>query len=332
MPTIGKIRFLVIIFFLSLNLFISRTWAAEDNHVLNLNPLTGVLIGRSEEFLFKYKNSDQYVSELLWDLKPLFYLGLGLEYCPGKPFERDSFFAAGSVKIGLPLKTGIMEDRDWDNKYEDYLTKYSRHDAFSQNAILADISAGYSWYLGDKFVLGAFGEFSYMYYSWMAENGYYQYAKSNEEWDDSIPKINIYGPAIRYAQNWFILSPGMFMKIKLSDNFLLEGNFRYSPLIFCADRDDHLFQDEFGEGQLFFGYFYFGHYIDGGARLIYSPVTNLDLSLSLSYRYITGMRDKTYYATTGAGASGHTFENYEGGAGFSALDINLAVKIRVFGF
>jgi len=332
MPTIGKIRFLVTLFFLPLNLLMAQIPAAQSNYSLYLYPQTGIFIGKSEEFLYKYKNSDQYVSELLWDLKPLFYAGLGLEFCPNDPFDRNGFSAAGSLKFGLPLKTGIMEDRDWDDDNNDKLRKYSRHDAFSQNAIFADISAGYSWLIGDYLVLGAFGEFSYMYFSWMAENGFYQYAKSNEEWDESIEKISVYGAAIRYIQNWFILTPGISIKGRLNSNFSLGGKIRYSPLVFCADRDDHLFWDGFGKARLFYGYFYFGHYIDGDASIVYSPVKNFNLSLSLSYRYITGLRNKTYYSFTGSGFSGYSFGNFDGGAGFSAFGINLAARIRIYGF
>jgi len=333
MFTIGKISLLVSLLFLCR--FTAIAEPGTGRHSLSISPLMGMITGKSEENLYKYKDSDQHVSQLLWDLKPLFFTGFELDFGPAEPFKSGGFASAASLKFGLPFKTGIMEDRDWADNSADYLTHYSRHDAYSQNAILAAISAGYSWRITDFFVLGAYGEFSYMYFSWMAEDGFYQYSTFSgghyNEWDESIPKEKVYGAVVRYAQNWFIFSPVLSVKGRIHGRLFVEGNISYSPLAYCADRDDHLLQDTSGHGKLFFGNFPFGHYINVSARLNYSLLETLDLCLSFSYRYITGLRDKTYYAITGAGASGHSIVNYEGGTGYSAIDINLAAKIRVYG-
>ena len=337
MLNIRKISILVILLFLSLNVLEAQNEAAGKHYGFSLSPLAGILIGKSEEILYKYSYNDQYVSQLIWDLKPLIYVGLDVNFGRREPFEQNSFLAGASVKFGLPLKTGIMEDRDWQDKDYDYLTNYSRHDVYTQNAILLDLSAGYYWRVKDFLTIGVLGEFSYMYFSMMAENGYYQYAAKSGgnyiPWNDSIAKIPIYGAAIRYIQNWFIISPRISARGRLSRLFSVEGNIMYSPLVFCADRDDHLLLERLSYGShqnLFYGYFYFGHYVNGNLGFTCSPAKNFDLSLSLSYRYITGLRNKTYYIRTGPGISGDSFENnYEGGAGFSAFDIEFAAKIRI---
>ena len=333
MPTIRKITGLVSIFLLILVPLVAYEEDAKGG--FSLSPLMGMIIGQSEEILYKYKNSDQYVSQLLWDLKPLFYLGIDSDFGPRDPFQKSGFIASGSVKFGLPLKTGMVEDRDWNDSSADYLTHYSRHDAYSQNAILTDLSAGYSWRIKDYLVLSACGKFSYMYFSWMAENGYYQYADKVDghykKWDESIPKKSVYGAIMRYIQHWFILAPVLTVKSRLERRIFFEGSVSYSPLIYCADRDDHFFSDVPYHGRLFYGYYSFGHYIDGNTRITFSASKNLDLSLSISYRYITGLRDVSFYAYTGADVSGNAIENYDGGTGYSALDINFATRIRLYG-
>jgi outer membrane protease len=300
-----------------------------ESYDLSLSPLGGFLYGQGEEIVYKYPDSDQYLSELLWDLKPLWYAGLGVDFGPKNPFERHGFIARARLKFGLPLKAGFLEDRDWAASHAHYLTNYSRHDTYVLNAILGDLSAGYSWHIG-AFSIAAYGEFSYMRFSWSGEDGYVQFPKDSSgnyrddlPWNDGLSKDYQHGMVIRYSQNWFILSPGFSLAWKISRFFVLEGNFNYSPLVYCADRDDHLLADF-----ITLDYPVFGHYINGGGRFIFSPVKNLDLVFHVSWRYITGSRGDLYESKYGG-----PYICYAGGAGtgYSSLDIGLAAKIRIYG-
>jgi outer membrane protease len=263
------------------------------------------------------------------------YAGLALDTGPRDPFGTNGWLASASVRFGLPLKTGIIEDRDWQYEDNDGLTNYSRHDAFSQNAILADVSAGYTWRIMEFLVAGAFAEFSYMYFSWTAEDGYYQYLNTDlagnlipgQTWTDDIAKKNIYGIGIQYTQNWFIFSPGIFVKGKISRLFSAEGNYKLTPLIYCADRDYHFYPYSDRYGGLFTGFFSFGHFIESGGKIIFSPEKNFDLALNVSYRYISMRRGNTYYSSNTSNVS----QNHDGTAGYSALNFGLSAKIRVAG-
>ena len=341
MPTIRRIGILVTL----ASLFLSPLWAEaesptlqqpfHDKYALSLNPFFGFIYGRSDEILYKYPNKKDHVSLLTWDLKPLIYTGLVLNFGPKDPFRGSGTIAAASIKYGLPLETGTIEDFDWQYPDNENLTNYSIHNAYSHNAILADISAGYSWRLTDKIALGACGEISYMYFSWSAENGYFQYLKSypytgeiipGQTWTENIPKIYYTGYVMRYTQNWFIASPAVFLKWKLSRFFSLGGDIGYSPLVFIIARDDHLLV-----GKLFRDYCFFSHYINGGARLAFMPLKALELSLSFHYRYIKEMRGLSYYLGTGVNATNELYLNgYDGGAGYSAMDMNLSVKVNIF--
>jgi len=338
MYTIRKIIFFVSIFWFSLPSLNAQTPA--ERYGFSLTPLSGILFGQSEEIVYKYSGKDQYLSQLLWDLKPLVYLGFAVDFGPRDPFARNGFIATGTAKFGLPLKTGIIEDRDWmnmahlgDSAY-DYLTHYSHHDAYSQNAILADISAGYSWRLKDFLALSASGQFSFMHFSWVAEDGYTQYAsdpggKDYFPWGNDIPKERVYGPGLLYNQNWFIFAPVISLKGRINNLFSLEGNFSYSPLIYCFDRDDHLLTQT-----IYWDYLSFGHYINGGGKFIFSPNQMLDLSLAVSYRYITGPRGATdiEYTTTGQDypiGEAVRITNDGAGVGYSVLDVELALRIRI---
>lgn len=331
MLTIRKIGFLVILAFLCHVPSEAQTHIGKSRFAFSITPLTGIIYGQVEEFLYKYTDSNQFVSQLIWDLKPLFYLGLKADFGPSNPFETSGFSALGSIKLGLPLKTGIMEDRDWNDDYADYLTHYSCHEAYIQKVdILADLSMGYSWRITDSLAFGTFFEFSYMYFSWLAKNGYYQYAEKvgghYNEWDESIEKKPVYGTGIRYIQQYFIFSPGLSLSIKISGLFSLKGAFNYTPLIYCEDRDDHYMAN-----MVFYGYFSFGRFINSESSFIFTPLKNLEFSFSMAFRSIAGLRDITYYAITVNEVPGPYIKNYEGGVKYTAIDLKLAARIRVFG-
>ena len=328
MPTIRKICLLVSIVFSSLAPAGAQT--GIERYSVAISPLLGLLYGQGEEILYKYPDSDQYASQLLWDLKPLLYAGLALDFGPRDPFHRNGINAAGSLKFGFPFKTGFIEDRDWMNPENDWLTHFSKHDAYSTSAILADISAGYSWRLTHYLALSAYGEFSFMYLSWSGDNGYAQYPEYSAgdnypPWNDTLRKRYFSGKNILYTQIWFVFSPGVSVKGKLNKFISLEGFINYSPLIYATARDDHLLQP----ARTFGDFLYFGHHFRVGSKFFFSPLKNLDLSLSLSYRLITGSRGDSYWKYTGVDVSDYVSKNYDGGAGHSALDISLAVKIYV---
>jgi outer membrane protease len=311
--------------------FLSPAFAetANGGYGFTLSPYIGILYGHSEEIVYKESpNQNLYQSELLWDLKPLLYVGLGADFRPQDSLSERGLIAALSFKTGLPLRSGIIEDSDWDNLEPNYyLTRYSRHDVYSKTAILLDASAGYFWRFAGSLALSVYGEFSFMHFSWSGRDGYYQYASTNSEglylpWDSSLPKVyDVYNSleVIRYMQNWFILSPGVSLDWDMNRLFSMKAFFNYSPLIYCADRDDH-FPDHFWH-RTYFDYLYFGHYLKSGGELILSPSQNISLSLSASYKRITGARGDTIYQSV-------RYKD-EAGAGYSALDLGLAVKFRL---
>ena len=322
MATIKKISGLVILttFFLSS----AFAEAANGSYSFSLSPYIGILYGRSEEIVYKEApNQNLYQSELLWDLKPLIYAGFGADFSPRDPLRERGFIAALSFKAGLPLRSGIIEDRDWDNLEPNYyLTRYSRHDAYSRTAILLDVSAGYFQRFSGSLALNFYGEFSYMHFSWSGRDGYTQYASETPEglylpWNSNLPKSNVAGNVVLYKQDWFIFSPGVSLEWNMNRLFSMKTCFNYSPLIYCADRDDHLIYMK----RTFLDYLSFGNYFKLGGELTLSPSQNTSISFLASYKRISGTRGDTVYQST-------RYKD-EAGAGYSALDLGLAVKFRI---
>ena len=310
MVTIRKICILVIL----ACLFSFKTICAQSNHGFSLFPITGFLYGRSEELVYKTAQTSQYRSELLWDLKPLLYFGLGAEFAPVNPFRYRGFSVSAHIKFGLPHGTGIIENRDWNNNHNDDFTNYSRHYAYMLASYMADINAGYSWSLGNFMFLRLFGEFSFMYFSLAARDGYYQYPPGSDS-------INIYGDVIRYLQSWFIISPGISLGLRINPALSLEGIFSYTPLIFSFNKDDHVLKDV-----SYWDNLSFGNYFSFGSRIIFTPSAGFDFILSVFYRRISGTRGDTHIESNNF----VTLHQNIGGAGYSALDLSLALRIRIF--
>jgi len=323
MSNIGKITLFVIF----ICFFLPPVFAQENQSdlVFSLTPSFGVLYGQANEIVYIDPKSSIFLSELQWNIMPLFYAGLAADFGPVDDFNKHGFIGNLFFKMGIPQKTGIMEDRDWlyDNNT---LTNYSRHDNFSERAILADLSLGYSFPLFDFTALGINFDFSFMHYYWIAKNGYFQYLEPGQTWADEVPKVPLEGKVIEYTQNWFILSPGVFIRFRLGRFFSLNGNFNYSPLIYCADRDDHLRRDPI---TIFQDYLHYGQYLKGGGGITFSPLNDLDVTIFLSYSSITDSRGDAF--SKGAADINFVNDGTIAGGGYSAFEFGLSVRLRLLG-
>jgi len=324
MSNIGKIALFVIF----IGFFLSPAFAEEklSGFGFSIAPSFGILYGQANEIVYKSSQSGILNSELQWNLKPLFYAGLAADFGPADNFSKHGFIGNLSFKMGIPQKTGIIEDRDWLYENSSALTNYSRHDNFSERAILADLSLGYSFPMLRFVALGINLDFSYMHYYWLARDGYYQYLDSDKNgnilpdqtWNNEIPKVNLEGTVLEFTQDWYIFSPGIFLKFRLGRFFSLNGNVNYSPLIYCIDKDDHLLT-----GKTYLDYLFYGQYLKGSGGLTFSPANNLDFFLFLSYSTIIDSRGDTYiYSVKYPGIAG---------GGFAAFDGGLSVRLRFFG-
>ena len=305
MGNLKKFLFFVILFLLPIFSLIADETKA--NHIFSLSPLFGFQYGQADEIVYKYPTSDIYYSELLWDLRPMFYAGFNIDFSPRNPFESNGLLLSSTLKFGLTFKTGIIENRDWLGE-DDELTHYSRHNLFLKRAILTDLTVGYSFRLTNIFALGAYLETSFMHYSWIAKDGFGQYP-----WGEHF----FQGQVINYMQNWIIISPGLSLKLRLSSLLSLEGVFSYSPVIFCFARDHHIGRDD-----VFLDYPRWCHYFKGGGKLIVSPpLPAVDFAISVSYIYINGSRGNTIL-------NGVVYNNMSGTA-YYALDMGLALRIKI---
>ncbi len=273
----------------------------DSDYQFSINASAGMLYGTSFELV--YRTSSALLSELRWDMKPLFYWGSSVEFSRRDPASKPGFYAELGIKTGIPANTGFIEDRDWDLIFGE-LTHFSKHDNITNSALLFDASLGFSIpVFSTGIVVTPLLGFHYMHYQWTAQDGYTQYAKDNNAnvWDESLPKTPSYGSVVGYSQDWIIGSFGMSVQYSFLERFTVEGRFLFSPLILVYAKDNHYQRENYGGlGIRFYDEVSQGYMLEPALSLTFSFTRNIKLNLKTSYRYIDNSKGDAYaYNNTG---------------------------------
>jgi outer membrane protease len=298
----------------------------ENPYALSLSYQFGFLYGQTEEIVYPSNTVAPLLSQLLWDMKPVFYNGLQLDLARIDPLEKRSFFASLSLKYGIPGKSGTMEDRDWQSIENDALTDFSSHDNITRELFLADAMAGIALPLKSLFLLKIYANFSYMHFHFSGMDGYGIYAQrlgggKFAPIDDNPRREDYSGrKVINYAQKWMILALGYSFDYHPNRYFSAGLSFQISPLIFCNDMDEHLPQTQYND--LMLG----GLLLEPGAGLSFSPTQWFTISLDCSWRHISGTKGSIYSRPYGT----RTYtEGGKAGAGLSIFNTGLSLKVRL---
>jgi outer membrane protease len=302
---------------------------AQENkaYSFSLSPQFGLVYGRAEEIVYPTNTKAPLLSQLLWDMKPVFYYGLLMELSSGKPMERQGFFSGLSLKFGIPGTSGVMEDRDWQSIENEELTNYSHHDNITKEFFLLDFSAGYSFPFFNVLLVKPFINISYMNLRFKGENGWATYARELTPGkyapiDDNPDKESFSGRGtlISYSQEWFYAAPGVSVLFGYK-GFLAEVSFMITPLVFCADLDEHKLRNTQYIEKMFGGIM-----LEPGFRFSFTWAKWLGVSWEISWRYISGARGLSYKSPIGAGAY---VQMGEAGAGLSMLNTALLFKVKL---
>jgi hypothetical protein len=119
-----------------------------------------------------------------------------------------------------------------------------------------------------------------------------------------------------------VFSPGLSGEIRFLDHFSFELLFMISPLSFCAGFDEHL-----TSRVQYRDYPRWGLYLEPRGRFSFSPFEWLDISLAAGWRLIEGAKGPIHQQYMGSGD--YAMALNEAGAGFSALDAGLFLKLRL---
>jgi len=312
----------VIIFFCALPV----SAQINKNYSFSLGPQFGLMYGHAEEIVYPADTKAPMLSQLLWNMKPVYYYGFLMEISPVKPMERWRFFSDISMKFGIPASSGVMEDRDWMSKENVELTHFSSHDNNTKEILLLNFSAGVSFPFFNALLVKIFANISYMNFRYSGENGRATYARKLGDGiyapinDDPIER-SFSGKVISYSQEWFHAAPGVSVGYSYKEYFLAEISFMISPLIFCTGLDEHILTETQYSDKMMGGIMF-----EPGFRFSLNAGKRLGISCDISWRYISGTRGPSYNRPIG---SETYMQEGEAGVGLSMFNTALLLKVKL---
>jgi outer membrane protease len=294
---------------------------------LTVNFGGGFLHGTAYELVYLDEINDTLLSELQWKLQPLWYMQSSFHG------EYKKFFADISFKWGFPGKTGTMEDRDWQDRNNPYsLTNFSSHTNDTNTVLLCDIYTGYLFSLRKRNLsFSIYGTFSYWYFSWQAQDGYTQYANSDQQgnyqpWTSDIPKSPLYGTGISYSQTWQSLGSGVALTVPIAPTVQITGGSFISFVFSAVGEDTHFFtqaqyRDTINKGLV----------VEPYGILTWLLHDKYSFDIRCAYRVYAQTRGKAEARTTGSQSSGaYSSFGSVGGASLGVWDISLTAHIKLF--
>ncbi|MDR1636835.1 MAG: omptin family outer membrane protease [Treponema sp.] len=300
--------------------------AGDFPYVFSVSPLAGFLYGYAEEIVYNGKSST-YLSQLLWDIKPLVYSGAILDISRKK---NPGFFYSISLKFGFPMRSGIMEDRDWVNA-KGALTHYSRHDSRIDEAWFHDFLGGISLpFFGSRVLFKPYLGVSYTHLRWIASDGYTKYSEedpagsgSYPPLQDSEPEEPISGRVVSYTQEWMVLFFGVSLSYAFHPRFSAGLSVRISPLLYFTGEDYHYKR----EPEIRFSdYILGGFYLEPGGEFSFSFNKWFSAGLYVSWRYLKGSPNGGL--TTSNPIGGTVSRSPTAGAAWQTLDLGLRMGLR----
>jgi len=302
----------------------------DQNRAYSLSTWTsfGAFLGQAEELVYpssKYKA--ELLSQLLWEIKPVFYYGLSLDFSRTEPMDKWGFFGTLSLRNGIPGKSGEMEDRDWMSVENSALTNFSVHDNFTNTLFFFDVNAGISLPIR-QILLRPYVTMSYMFFSFTGQYGHGTYARptGNETYapiNENPDHVSFSNreKVINYTQTWIAFAPGIAVSYYLY-RFYAEVFFNISPLVSCAGVDEHL-----ERSNVFKDNMRGGIYLEPGFHFSFIATRRLHFTLDASWRFIGGTRGKSWW---GSPIGTATFvQQGEAGAGLSLFNLGLCMKVRL---
>ncbi len=260
-----KLFSIIFLFFVFCPLF------AKSQNSFSVSTGLGVLTGNVKEFVY----AEHVVTNKTIDLSMLDWQIISVPYF-FVDFETDLFknlYLNLNGKIGIPVKSGKMQDYDWMNKIssgQNGLTHYSIHDNYVSSYYSADLSIGFNFFLGENSIITPCVAVGANYISFDGKNGYRQYGNQidlenfqavYELWSDEITKIYFDKKVISYNQTQTFFSFGCLSRLSV-DNFDFNFSFFFSPIMAITSIDTHYLRNEYAGGTFFAdimeGFFYYG--------------------------------------------------------------------------
>lgn len=313
---------------------------------ISLNTFGGFKYGDAREFVY---TSNTILSELEWPMYPMITLGAGLDLSWKQGLEIKA-----DITAGLPGNTGIFKDSDFMNQPASSVkTHYSQHEGILQHAI--DVRSDVLWNFKtpltgpgstQKIEIAPSLGFRYLLYKWAGVNGYLQHAPETaypySAWTEATVKSPCSGTVIDYQQEYWMPTAGVTITFPIKENFLFGFGANLSPFVYCYGIDNHYANISASGDPVntysttsstkYFDIMTGGLLIEPSIKFEWLATNRITFFFDGYWTFISGLRGDTYKQATGSTTYTKTYlsNGAGGGASFSALDLKLGIKLKVF--
>lgn len=276
--------------------------SAED-FSFELEPLFGVRFGTLGEYVYTKdtRGKDAKLSELDWDMKPLFYGGAGALFAY-KALHIDT-----RVRFYFPARCGSMEDSDWMNVVipgaVNNRTNYSESENTLDHGMLFNVTA--SWRINtpaQMLMLCPFASFEWETLDFSAKNGEGTYADantlaSNHGQPKDYKKGELMG--IDYKRDTLLTWAGLEVLVRPVERLSVTFAASVSPFMYIESVDTHYapvgrstayYKDKLSE-------WFTAYRFSTGAAFQFNSRTSM--AMNAAYTFSRKLEGDTYSRTSG---------------------------------
>jgi outer membrane protease len=273
----------------------------------------GFIYGNTFEFVYPVETKGELLSELIWEMKPVYYVGFNADLGLTDLLSSPGFFSSLAIKAGIPADSGVLEDRDWLSTVNGDLTRFSSHTNRTDELIWIDLTVGASFPI-KFFYIKPFISGSWMRFLFAGRDGHGIYNDWNPKEQDFSGE-----QCITYQQDWLLLAAGFSIGTNILAPFSIDLSFQISPFTYCSATDHHILTDTFYRDITNFGLF-----LEPGCS-ISLDIKKIKFSLEAYYRYISRTEGESY--TSEDNKKFHLGQN-KAGAGLAVMDFQFLIKLK----
>jgi len=316
MKNIAVLTVLVIIFSVYSYAQESEETSAERNYCFSIGPQLGFVYGQAMEYVYPVPGeTKEFLSELTWEMKPVFYYGIQAKFSRIDMTSDLGFFCSVSFKSGVPTDSGVIEDRDWMTPGSNELTRFSSHTNRTDEFFWLDAAVGASLPINSFLYLKPFIGGSWMRFSFTGRDGYGIYNDCNPK-EQNFSGIK----GISYRQNWLLMSLGISAGTNILSHFFFDISFQISSFTYCSATDNHFLTDTVYRDITQWGFFLEPSF---NMSFVMNP---MEFSFELSYRHIGQTEGNSYGNESN---QGFRLSGNKAGAGLSVFEPRFMVSIRL---
>ena len=294
----------------------------NDNDIIGftIEPSFGYMYGQVREIVYdtgNYSTKSQssfngyYLSELVWDLSNIFYVGIS-----SSVNIRNRFYINAGLWSSINEGTGYMNDYDWelgvplhDRDGRTDLSKWSLSSVGIVDSFIFDINLTYNFFPDTRWDFSVLGGFKSLYWYWddtVLDSFHDGVADVLTVGIDGIDyKILLSVPYFGIGGGW-ISESGYFIK----------GLFIYSPFVMGNAHDHHY------RSAHYYDTISFGQYLSASLKTGYKFSKMFSIFFQMSGHYLFETRGDTDMYNE----SGQYLATFPGGAGMQYQSLSISIN------